>query len=121
MELPIKLSADRRTRQVGNFTSPKLGSVQGPLTPPPENRDGAGHLASRVTLDRLIPAQAILVGASPDRTALPAQGRGGPRSERVAPPRPTNLVDAEPALPGGIKLNSPRGSALNNRHSGSDF
>src|SRR4051812_5844896 len=32
MELPIKLSADRRTRQVGNFTSPKLGSVQGPLT-----------------------------------------------------------------------------------------
>ena len=35
MELPIKLSADRRTRQVGNFTSPKLRSIQGPLTDVP--------------------------------------------------------------------------------------
>jgi transposase len=32
MELPITLSADCRTRQVGNFTSPKLRSVQSPLT-----------------------------------------------------------------------------------------
>src|SRR5215213_7390311 len=38
-----------------------------PQTPPPsEECDGAGHLASCVTPDWLIPAQAILAGASPD-------------------------------------------------------
>src|SRR4051794_31726023 len=36
--------------------------------PPPEECDGAGHPAGRVTLDWLIPAQAILAGASADRT-----------------------------------------------------
>src|SRR3954465_13570520 len=36
--------------------------------PPPEDRDRAGHPAGRMTRIGLIPAQAILAGASPDRT-----------------------------------------------------
>ena len=38
------------------------------IAPPPEDRDRAGHLASRMTRIGLIPVQAILAGASPDRT-----------------------------------------------------
>src|SRR3954468_22925780 len=60
------------------------------IASPPEDRDRAGHLASRVTPDRLIPAQAILVGASPDRTLSNRRGgRGGARlAERPRPGRP---------------------------------
>src|SRR4051794_3951845 len=71
MELPIKLSADRRTRQVGNFTSPKLGSVQGPLTGPeplePADRPGAEAEPVR--------------RAGHDRTAAPRSGGPDPGGE----------------------------------------
>src|SRR3954469_116359 len=48
---------------------PPACSRRSPQTPPPpEECDGGGYPAGRVTLDWLIPAQAILAGASPDRT-----------------------------------------------------
>src|SRR3954447_5383616 len=65
------LSRLRRTPQLPplSLPPPPACSRRSPQTPPPpEECDRAGHLASRVTPDRLIPAQAILVGASPDRT-----------------------------------------------------
>src|SRR5215203_1992368 len=46
----------------------------------PEDRDRAGHLASRMTPIGLIPVQAILAGASPDRT--PTRARCGKAARR---------------------------------------
>ncbi len=48
--------------------SPARSGRSPEIAPPPEDRDRAGHLASRMTLIGLIPAQAILASASPDRT-----------------------------------------------------
>src|SRR3954470_11204723 len=66
------LPGPRRTAQLPPLSLPPPSTRARRLpqiAPPPEDRDRAGHLASRMTPIGLIPVQAILAGASPDRTA----------------------------------------------------
>src|SRR3954447_13928719 len=90
--------------------------------PPPEECGRAGHFASRVIPDWLIPAQAILAGASPDRTPTtqpiratqplahgPASGHGDERRRRG--PEPHAGAGTPDLHPHHLTLNGGGGSA----------